>query len=337
MIEVDSLLCRVSLSECGYTLLGNYPHTRPAVTNPSGAKAHLSLSLGAFPPRDLHTSVCDLNVKDRIDMLFSTKGFKKSFNWRNVHRTMWTVANLRNWPAALAVGLWRRPVGEVEFRDGLRFKVDEQSSDLWIMFEVFGEHVYDRYFNDIDPNGTILDVGGNIGVFAVHAARDLVPQGRVIAIEPNPNSFSVMTEHLRMNQLGNVRLIQGAVASGSDPVSLHVSRQSSSDTIFASADQQKEQYVRVPVISGKDALRLSEAYELVKLDCEGGEFALLYETVPEDWIGTKRIAMEYHIGFDRKYPVSVEQLRQRVQYLGFKLLNGLPGSERGEYIVAARA
>jgi FkbM family methyltransferase len=270
-------------------------------------------------------------------MLLSTDGFKKSFNWRNVQRTVWTVANLRNWPAALAVGLWRRPVGQVQFRDGLRFKVDEQSADLWVMFEVFGEQVYNRYFRDIDPKGTILDVGENIGAFAVHAARDLVPQGKVIAIEPNPNSLSIMTEHLRMNQVNNVQVIQRAVASGSEPVSLHYSRHRSSDTVFSSAGKPKEHTVNVPVISGRDALRLSDSYELVKLDCEGGEFALLYETGPDDWAGTKRIAMEYHIGFDKRYPVSVEQLRQRVEYLGFTMLSGLPGLNKGEYMVAARA
>jgi hypothetical protein len=76
---------------------------------------------------------------------------------------------------------------------------------------------------------------------------------------------------------------------------------------------------------------------MVKVDCEGGEFALLYETSPEDWVGTKRIALEYHLGQDPNYAVSLPQLQERIEQLGFAVRSCLPTSHIDGHKTAVRS
>lgn len=277
-------------------------------------------------------------VRKGNTLLGTGRDFRKLFSARHFRQAAWSVTNLQNWPSAIAGGLWRMPVGQIRFRNGLRLKVDSRSEELTPLYEVFSDRVYDRDFEDIAPDGTILDIGGNIGTFTVRAARDLVPRGRVIVIEPNPKCLVGIEENLRLNRLGNVRILHAAVATSGEYVVLHISGSSGGgSTLFSAKNEKPRGTITAPALSGRNVLRLADAYELVKVDCEGGEFALLYETSPEDWAGTRRIAMEYHLGYDPNYAVSLPQLRERIEQLGFAVRSCLPTSDQSGHITAARA
>ncbi len=63
------------------------------------------------------------------------------------------------------------------------------------------------------PGSTVVDVGANIGFFTRPFARWVGPQGRVIAIEPEPANFGRLRRHLRREEAeGNVLLRQAAAA-----------------------------------------------------------------------------------------------------------------------------
>lgn len=53
----------------------------------------------------------------------------------------------------------------------------------------------------VRPGFCCIDVGANIGIYVMQMARWSSPGGRVIAFEPNPNSFEVLQRHVRMNHL----------------------------------------------------------------------------------------------------------------------------------------
>jgi FkbM family methyltransferase len=193
-------------------------------------------------------------------MLGTGRDFRKLFSPRHFRQAAWSVANLENWPSAIVGGLWRKPVGQIRFRNGLRFQVDSQGEDLVPLFEVFSERVYERHFQDIAPDGTILDIGGNIGTFTVRAAKDLVPRGKVIVIEPNPKCLLSIEENLSLNNVANVQVIQAAVASGGARVALHISGSNGGSTLFSAKSGKPKGTLSVPALSGRDVLRLANAY-----------------------------------------------------------------------------
>lgn len=76
---------------------------------------------------------------------------------------------------------------------------------------------------DFDPNEfalldavlregmTFVDIGANIGVYSLFAAKKVGPRGDVIAFEPSPREFSALAGNIALNRLANVRLHQVAV------------------------------------------------------------------------------------------------------------------------------
>ena len=55
------------------------------------------------------------------------------------------------------------------------------------------------------PGDTYVDIGANLGMHTLAAARQVGPGGRVLSFEPNPDTFAVLSTHLRINGLQNVR------------------------------------------------------------------------------------------------------------------------------------
>src|SRR5262245_9752319 len=72
----------------------------------------------------------------------------------------------------------------IELGSGLKFHARAHKPDLGMIADLTGPESYLSHgFDDLPRNGTVLDVGANVGVFTCQAAR-LVPAGRVYAIEP---------------------------------------------------------------------------------------------------------------------------------------------------------
>ena len=65
---------------------------------------------------------------------------------------------------------------------------------------------------DLEEEGVVIDVGANIGIYAVMLARDH-PKLEVIAIEASPEIFDRLGINCRLNNLSNVTLINAAVSN----------------------------------------------------------------------------------------------------------------------------
>ena len=63
----------------------------------------------------------------------------------------------------------------------------------------------------IRPGQTCFDVGAHIGIYVMQMGRWVGPGGRIVAFEPNPFTFQVLTRHVRINDLGGrVTLVPSA-------------------------------------------------------------------------------------------------------------------------------
>lgn len=63
----------------------------------------------------------------------------------------------------------------------------------------------------LKPGGSFIDIGANIGLYAIHAGRALGPEGRVLAFEPHPRTASKLRFNLEANACGNVRVFEHAL------------------------------------------------------------------------------------------------------------------------------
>lgn len=102
-------------------------------------------------------------------------------------------------------------------RDGLTFDLDlSEEIDLWIYLTGWWEKTDCQIaYSSLKLGDTVLDVGANVGTFALRAARAVGRSGRVFAFEPNPKSFVRLTTNARLNALENLAAVD--IAAGEQP------------------------------------------------------------------------------------------------------------------------
>jgi FkbM family methyltransferase len=171
--------------------------------------------------------------------------------------------------------------------------------DLWILKETLLDRQYELVSLPLQDGWTIIDIGAALGDYAVWAAKQ-TPHGRVIAVEPFPPSVSLLRANVDKNRVYNVEIFAGAIAASSGTTSLQVEQgrivQNSTAT-----DQKSAQVVEVKTASIDSFFNQFEITkcDYLKMDCEGGEYEILFSAPAQSLAKIDRICMEVHDGLTR--------------------------------------
>jgi FkbM family methyltransferase len=128
------------------------------------------------------------------------------------------------------------------------------------------------YLRDGD---TVIDCGAHVGLFTLLAMRATGASGRVLAIEPNPHTASLLRRNIDAlgDGLARVEIVQAAAASQPGSITLHagVGRTAAYSSAVAPVDQAED--VRVAAVTIDDLLRERGVARaaLLKIDVEGAE------------------------------------------------------------------
>ena len=169
--------------------------------------------------------------------------------------------------------------------------------DIWAVKETCLDRYYERASVPLQADWTVVDVGGGLGDFTVHAARSC-PKGKVYAYEPFPESFALLEENVRGNELKNVRAFPCAVTgAGRDSLTLYKTGNACQHRTIG-PDGDGSSAVRVPSTT---LARIFEDHRIetcdfLKIDCEGGEYEILFECPESTLARIRTICLEYHDG-----------------------------------------
>lgn len=175
-------------------------------------------------------------------------------------------------------------------RSGLAFRV-RGATDVWSVKEAVLDDLYERHGFPIEPGWTVIDGGAGIGEFSLLAASR---GATVVAFEPNPASFALLEENARLNDaVGEVRAFALALGGTSGPLSLDASP---GDPVRARSGRSNGTTIVIDALSLADALDCSgiDRVDLLKLDCEGAEYDILFNASPAVLDRVDRIVLEYH-------------------------------------------
>ncbi len=187
-------------------------------------------------------------------------------------------------------------VKEVRLRtSGLEFRV-RGAMDVWSIKETFLDRFYEKYGFTIQPGWKILDVGAGIGEYTVFAAV-MRPESQVFSFEPFPQSFALMQENLRLNRVSNAQAFDQAIGGATGEMVLDLA--GGEPLQFQSFRTQAAPVgkgLSVSALSLADAFAMLEleTCDLLKLDCEGAEYSILFDTPRTVLQLIQRIVMEYH-------------------------------------------
>jgi 2-polyprenyl-3-methyl-5-hydroxy-6-metoxy-1,4-benzoquinol methylase len=107
----------------------------------------------------------------------------------SLHRASHAPIRARNFHLALRCGVSRLP-------SGLRIRHVSKPDVPFLYREVFEEQAYARHGVRLGPGDSVLDVGANIGMFALWAAERVAPGGRVVALEPLPPIYDALLHNI---------------------------------------------------------------------------------------------------------------------------------------------
>lgn len=244
------------------------------------------------------------------------------------------ISSLRRLPTILAtvwgVHIFRRPLEIlrcyfqrrcpdgliVEMRNGCQIHLTGDEDDIVTLLVVMGRADYGH----VPAGGVIIDVGAHLGAFTLYALMH--GAGKVYSYEPDPTLQQALLKNVGENRFNeHVDAHQAAVVgSGGGEVVFY-----REGNAAGHLDPYEGETGGIAV----NALTLSEVVltnqiqrvDLLKLDCEGSEYGIIFDTPKEIWDRIGCVCLEYHRG-------ETDKIRQRLQALGFRLTRFEPRDHR---------
>jgi len=214
---------------------------------------------------------------------------------RNVPRLVARMRAVREPLRFAAAEVRRRPaVGAYTLRrSGQVCYLRHHANDLGAFEDVVLAGEYEpppavaRWLASRDPGPRILDLGGHVGLFGLDAARRW-PNARIVALEPDGGNVALYRRAVQRNNLGQTIEVL-ARAAYTEPAQLRsAGALGVSSYLSAGAGEHPSAFV-----DAVDVLPLMHDADLVKMDIEGGEWAILADPRSAGAAGPA-IVMEFH-------------------------------------------
>jgi len=178
---------------------------------------------------------------------------------------------------------WQRQPYRVASRGGILFELRPGRGDWYIFMETVLRSDYLRLGQRLEKDMTVVDVGANVGGVTVFASQRVGPQGCVIAVEPEPNSFRQLQVNARLNpQNAPIQALCCAVGSQPGEAVLHSDLNAAWSSFHQTETRSTAVDVKVPVLTLADVFDQTgtDRCHYLKIDTEGSEYDIIGALTP---------------------------------------------------------
>lgn len=194
-----------------------------------------------------------------------------------------------------------RPLEFITKPHPIHFKVPDS---LYQVFkEIFMEDFYeiDSLVKKLSPHAVVLDVGANAGFFDILLASKL-PGVTIHAYEPLPSNMELLNATRERNSMLQQKLhLTQAAITGKTTASLELFTENTPGnsvvaSVFPGFDERNTKKITVPAKSLAAIVEENDfnQVDLLKLDCEGSEYDILYNTQVSVLNKIKIMVIEVH-------------------------------------------
>jgi FkbM family methyltransferase len=122
-----------------------------------------------------------------------------------------------------------------------------------------------------------LDIGANIGAYALCVAAFSGPAARIVAVEPQPDVFARLTYNIAQNPFHTVKAVACAVADKSGELTLFIDPRNRGESSLRIVGTNEGARITVPAVTLIGLLRAEglTRVDAIKLDVEGAEDLIL--------------------------------------------------------------
>lgn len=155
-----------------------------------------------------------------------------------------------------------------------------ETDDICVSRQIREQGIWEPYetallVRYLRPGGVFLDIGANIGYYAVVASSLVGDQGRVVAYEPDRDNFHLLQENLAVNGITNVCSVQAAVADYNGSTDLYLCGHNKGDhQLYDNGNGRRHCAVEV-VHGGEHVGQITRRVDFVKIDTQGSEVVVI--------------------------------------------------------------
>jgi FkbM family methyltransferase len=249
-------------------------------------------------------------------------------------RVVQTPTTFRNWRQIwhdMRLGRAGRGPEELTFltRSGMTITTPNVPGARVPVYEIFAEDCYrlQTFLGPLlDRPIQVIDIGGHVGTFACRLAQ-LHPGATIRTFEPSPTTARYLRRNVEQNGLsGRITVFEQAMAAERGFAELDDNGGGSGLNGLVSAGHSAGvgTATRVQTVAFDEVVAEGGApVDLLKIDCEGGEYDLVYGSSPASWASVRRVVLEYHEVPGQSWP----QLRAWFEEIGFEVVRHLPSTE----------
>lgn len=222
-------------------------------------------------------------------------------------RLLQTPTTFTNWPEVLkgmALGRAGKGPDTLTFRtrSGMHIDTPNRPGARVPVYEVFADDTYrmEWFLGPLLRRPiTVVDIGGHVGTFTCRLTQ-LHRDATVTAFEPSATTSDYLRRNVTNNGVADrVTVVQAALTAESGTAIFDDNGAGSGLNGLMSARE-----VGTGVATEVDAVSFADAVgkaggpegkvDVIKIDCEGGEYDLVLTSKPDSWQDVQRVVIEHH-------------------------------------------
>lgn len=217
------------------------------------------------------------------------------------------IKNTKNWPSIILnyFGLINSRDVVFKFKKEPRIIIEKgygkyETTGLASIWEIIIRKNYTPKGFEINKGDNIIDIGANIGIFSIWAGKK-AKYGKVYSYEPFKPHYNRFCKNIKLNALENISAFNYAVCKKNGKRNLFIDKDSSGMHSLIFNNSNKEERI-VECITLKDIFIKNKIKQcdFLKIDCEGAEYEILYNTPKEILKKIMKISLEFDNLDDKK-------------------------------------
>ena len=185
------------------------------------------------------------------------------------------------------------------------------------LYRVHEPCVTELYRTLVHPGDVIVDIGSNIGYYALMAEQLVGARGLVLAIEPETSNYYLLLRNIELNNAANILPYNYAIGDKNGVATFYLAEKSNIHSMLDAYGSAKSTTVQSVTLKSLLDTAAIDKVNLIRMDVEGYETTIIPNILPllAQWKPT--LVLELHcdvVGYE-----ALRQLLRSLASLGYKL------------------
>lgn len=230
-----------------------------------------------------------------------------SIKWRYslLKRYFHLYIHLKNWKHRIQFERQNKTgTDNLNLRNGLNFMTEGSvkiTNDVFL--EIFQMKAYLKFIKTTPK--TVLDIGGHFGFFSIQMANKF-PACKIYTFEPAPRTFKILENNVKNNEINNIEIFNYAVGAEENEISFYENEDLECSSIYETKNGGEKVIVSAITLNNIIDNNSIKTIDILKLDCEGAEFEIIYNNLNILSEKVNCIICEYHTGIRKDKDVRLD-------------------------------